>query len=182
MVLPKNPEKEISLMSAEALIALWKECRLGLISEVEKISEDQFHFKATPETRSIAEVLQHVIQSQSFLVGETCRENTNLMRQSFPDHLKEYAGGVSAVSDKNGLLELLRSSMDNMESSMRSFADKLEEPMVRFDGKPTEKIAFLTFAMSHEMYHRGQLTVYERLLNIEPALTERLKKLFANAG
>ena len=32
------------------------------------------------------------------------------------------------------------------------------------------------------MYHRGQLTVYERLLAIEPALTGKLKKLFAQAG
>jgi uncharacterized damage-inducible protein DinB len=32
------------------------------------------------------------------------------------------------------------------------------------------------------MYHRGQLTVYQRLLSIEPALTGRLKKLFAQAG
>jgi uncharacterized damage-inducible protein DinB len=32
------------------------------------------------------------------------------------------------------------------------------------------------------MYHRGQLTVFERLMNIEPALTEKLKKMFANAG
>jgi uncharacterized damage-inducible protein DinB len=29
------------------------------------------------------------------------------------------------------------------------------------------------------LYHRGQLTVYERLLNIEPALTTRFKELFA---
>ncbi len=43
----------------------------------------------------------------------------------------------------------------------------------------TTKGAILTFAMSHEMYHRGQLTVYERLLNIEPVLTGKLKKLFA---
>ena len=28
----------------------------------------------------------------------------------------------------------------------------------------------------------GQLTVFERLLNIEPVLTERLKKFFAQAG
>ncbi len=169
-------------MSAEALIALWKECRLGLIKEVEKIPEDQFNFKATPETRSIAELLQHIIQSQCFLVGETCRDNSNLMRQSFPDHLKEYAGGVTEISDKEGLLDRLRTTMDQMESNIRAFGDKLDETMVRFDGKTTEKVAFLTFAMSHEMYHRGQLTVYERLLNIEPVLTGRLKKLFANAS
>ena len=38
---------------------------------------------------------------------------------------------------------------------------------------------FLRFSASHEMYHRGQLTVYERLMNIKPALTTRFEKLFA---
>src|SRR5262249_28295119 len=127
-------------MSAETLIALWKECRLGLIKEGEKNSEDQFNFKATPENRSIAEVLQHIIQSQCFLVGETCRDNSNLMRQSFPDHLKEYAGGVTEISDKQGLLDRLRTTMDQMESNIRDFGDKLDETMVRFDGKTTEKV------------------------------------------
>jgi uncharacterized damage-inducible protein DinB len=28
------------------------------------------------------------------------------------------------------------------------------------------------------MYHRGQLTVYQRLLNIEPALTQKFRKAF----
>ncbi len=54
--------------------------------------------------------------------------------------------------------------------------------MQRFDGKEMSKLEFLQFAVSHEMYHRGQLTVYERLLHIEPALTQRFKKLFAQAG
>lgn len=30
---------------------------------------------------------------------------------------------------------------------------------------------------AHEMYHRGQLTVYERLLGIEPALTQFFRKM-----
>jgi len=169
-------------MSAETIIALWRDTRAGLIAEVELIPEDQFPFKATPETRSITELLQHVVQSQKFLVGEVCRADTNLMRQSFAAHLKEYAVGVTDVTDKNGLIALLKSSMDDAENSIRSFADQLDETMTRFDGKPSSKAGFLTFAFSHEMYHRGQLTVYERLLRIEPALTGKLKKVFAEAG
>jgi len=169
-------------MSAETIIGLWKDARAGLIHEVEKIPEDQFSFRATPDTRSIAELLQHIISSQKILVGETCRENTNLMRQSFVAHAQEYAPGMSEVTDKNGLLELLRSSMDEAETCLSSYGDKLDQTMTRLDGQPTSKSAFLTFALSHEMYHRGQLTVFERLLNIEPVLTGRLKKLFANAG
>ncbi|HJU93438.1 MAG TPA: DinB family protein [Pyrinomonadaceae bacterium] len=169
-------------MSAETITALWKEARSGLIQEVEKIPEDQFSFRATPETRSIAELLQHVISSQKMLVGEVCRPDTNLMRQSFAAHAEEYARGVNEVNDKNGLLELLRNGMDESEQKINSYCDKLDETMVGFQGHPLTKTVFLTFAVSHEMYHRGQLTVYQRLLNIEPVLTVRLKKMFANAG
>ncbi|PWT88135.1 MAG: hypothetical protein C5B55_13625 [Blastocatellia bacterium] len=169
-------------MSVDSLISLWKDVRTGLIQEVERIPADQFSFRATDQTRTIAEILQHIIQSQRFLVGETCRENTNLARQSFPDHVKEYGGDLTNVTVKDDLLAMLRSSMDDAVTCMGDYDDKLDVMMTRFDGKQVSKQAFLTFAMSHEMYHRGQLTVYERLLNIEPVLTERLKKLFAGAS
>lgn len=169
-------------MSAETIIAIWKDVRGGLIQEVERIPEDQFSFRATSDTRTVAEVLQHIISAQKMLVGESCRPDANLMRQSFAAHIKEYGAGVNAVTDKNGLLELLRTSMDEAITCINSYGDKLEETMMGLTGKPVTKSAFLTFAMGHEMYHRGQLTVYERLLNIEPALTERFNKMIASAG
>jgi uncharacterized damage-inducible protein DinB len=169
-------------MSAETIIALWKDARSGLIQEVEKIPDDQFSFRATPETRSIAELIQHIIETQKILVAETCRDEANIRRQSFADHYKQHAAGVRDVVDKQGLTELLRSAMDDAESCLRAHADRWDESMIGIDGSQTTKGAFLTFAFSHEMYHRGQLTVFERLLDIEPVLTGRLKKLFAKAG
>ncbi|HEU4765979.1 MAG TPA: DinB family protein [Pyrinomonadaceae bacterium] len=169
-------------MSAETIIGMWKDVRNGLISEVEKIPEDQFSFRATPETRSIAELIQHIVESQKILVAESCRDEANIRRQSFADHYKEHATGVRDVADKNALLEMLRSSMDDTEKCLRDAAGQWNDPMIGLDGRQSTKGAILTFASSHEMYHRGQLTVYERLLNIEPVLTGRVKKLFAQAG
>ena len=168
-------------MSVETLISLWKDARTGLTHEVERIPEDQISFRATPETRCIAEILQHIVQTQKVLVGELCRPDTDLSRQSFAAHYQEYAPGVEKIVDKQGLLELLSASMDEAASKLSAYGEKLDEPMTSFDGRETSKISFLTFVMSHEMYHRGQLTVYERLMNVEPALTVRLKKLFATA-
>ena len=169
-------------MSAETIIALWKEVRNGLIEEVEKIPEDQFSFRATPDTRSVAEVLQHIISTQKIIVGEACRPDSNLRRQSFAAHANEYAPGVSDVSDKNGLIEMLRSSMDHTAQTISSYGDKLDESIIGLAGKPMPKSAFLTFGFSHEMYHRGQLTVFQRLLSIEPALTEKFRRLTASVG
>lgn len=168
-------------MSVDYLISNWKEVRDGFIDEVSQIPADQFSFRATEDTRSLAELLQHVVQTQKVLVGESCRDAPNLMRQSFAAHYLEYAPEVAGISDKNGMIELMRSSMELGEATMRSNANKLDGPIRRFDGKEITRLQFLQFAVSHEMYHRGQFTVYARLLNIEPALTQRLKKLFAQA-
>jgi len=167
-------------MSIDRLIESWKEVRAGFIEEVSQIPADQFSFRAAPDTRSVMELLQHVVEAQKCLVGESARPDTNLMRQSFADHIREYAPEVSSIKDKNGLLELMRSSMETTEATIRGAGDELNGSMQRFDGKELSKLDFLNSLLAHEMYHRGQLTVYERLLNIEPAMTQRFRKLFAN--
>lgn len=164
------------------LINGWKEVRSGLIQEVEQIPADQFTFRATAETRTVAELLQHLIETQKFIVGEACRQDASLVRRPFAEHIKEYAPGVSSVTDKEGLLELLRSTMVSAEEILRSHAEQLNDTIIGIDGKPKTKIGVLNFIVSHEMYHRGQLTVYERLLGIEPQLTQRFKKIFARSG
>jgi uncharacterized damage-inducible protein DinB len=166
-------------MSIDTLIATWRDVRSGLSDEVELISAEQFSFRASPETRTVTELVQHIIETQKFLVGETCRDDSSLLRQSFADHLNEYASDVRSVSDKAGLLNLLATSMDQTEASLRAKADCLGDTIMGFDGKPRVKADFLNFVISHEMYHRGQLTVYQRLMGIEPQLTQRLKKFFA---
>jgi uncharacterized damage-inducible protein DinB len=169
-------------MSVDMLVSTWKEFRKGLIAEVEQIPEEKFSFRATPETRTIAEILQHIVEVQRMLVGEASRADANMRRQSFADHVQEYAPEVKAVTDKNGLLELLRSSMEVCEASLRSNDGLMNGEMGGIDGKPVPKLKALNFAMSHEMYHRGQLTVYERLLSLEPALTRQFAKMTAQAN
>ncbi len=169
-------------MSVDMLVNTWKEFRKGLIAEVEQIPEDKFDFRATPETRSIAELLQHIIEVQKMLIGEAGRADGNMRRQSFADHVKEHAPEVRTITDKNGLLEMLRSSMEVCEANVRSNNDLMQGSIGGMDGKPTPKLKVVNFAMSHEMYHRGQLTVYERLINLEPALTKQFARMTAQAN
>ena len=168
-------------MSVENLIESWREVRKGLIDEASQIPANQFSFQPAPDTRSVRRLLQHLVESQKFLVGEACRPDTNLMRASFADNAKVYAPGVTEVNDKDALLDLLRASMDEAADKLRAAGDELKNTMKRFDGKEMTKLAFMSFAIAHEMYHRGQLTVYERLLNIQPALTTRFRKAFGES-
>lgn len=168
-------------MAIENVISGWGEVRSGLIDEASQIPAEQFTFQAAPGMRSVTGILQHLVESQKFLVGEVCRPDTNLMRQSFAEQIKEYAPRVRETNDKDGILHLLRTSMDEAEAQILAARDQMKETMKRFDGKEMTKLAFLSFAVAHEMYHRGQLTVYERLLGIEPALTQRFRRAFGES-
>jgi len=167
-------------MSIDLLTSDWRSVRDGFIAEVETIPAEKFDFKATPETRSIAELIQHIIEAQKVIVGEICRPDTNFGRAPFPELIREYAPEVKGHTDKAGLLSLLKSSQDAAEATIHSFGEAaMQAETQRMDGKITTKLGFLQGISSHEMYHRGQLTVYQRLLGIEPALTTLFRKMFA---
>ncbi|HEX7295035.1 MAG TPA: DinB family protein, partial [Pyrinomonadaceae bacterium] len=114
-------------MSVETLLGLWKNARAGFITEVERIPEDQFNFKPAPDSRTVAELVQHVIGAQKFFVGETCRPDTNLMRRPFSEHTKAYGEGVDTITDKAQLIALMRTSIEEAEKTIRDHADRLNE-------------------------------------------------------
>ena len=45
----------------------------------------------------------------------------------------------------------------------------------RFDGENGTKLAWLHHGIEQEMYHRGQLTLYIRMMGMEPAPTQRIR-------
>jgi uncharacterized damage-inducible protein DinB len=47
------------------------------------------------------------------------------------------------------------------------------------DEKTMSKLGYLLFIISHENYHRGQISLYERLMQIEPALTAKTRESLA---
>jgi uncharacterized damage-inducible protein DinB len=164
----------------EQICEQWQDVRNGLIKEVELIPAVQFEFRAAAETRSVLELLQHIIESERVLVGEICRDNTNFAR-GFPAMIADFAPNVREAKTKEEVIDLLRSSLDESKAKACEFGDaNLDQMMTRFDGKQAPRVGMLNFTIAHEMYHRGQLTVYERLLGIEPALTQFFKKAMAS--
>ena len=167
-------------MSLDHIIDRWTEVRSGFIDELAHIPADQFDFRATPEVRSVTEIVRHVVEAQKVMAGEVCREDTNFKRLPIFDLIKSYAGDVAAVEGKDALIDLMKESMKSAETNLRSFGEgALEATMERLDGKMMPKTDFLHFLISHEMYHRGQITVYQRLLGMEPVITGRLRQFLS---
>ena len=110
------------------------------------------------------------------MTGELTRPDTDFRRAPWPELLSLYAAHVGDAATKRELIDLLRSSF---EEARQAFSDAGELTMLqlisRFDGEQGTRLAWLHHGIAQEMYHRGQITLYERLLGIEPALTRRIR-------
>jgi len=170
-------------MSLEELLDFWKEVRAGLIAELAQIPAEQFAFQPAPESRSVAGIIRHIVGAQEVSTGELCRPDTDFKRLPMRELVEKDAAESYSGGDKEELIGLLRSSMESVEAALRAFGEEaLREKVQGPNGKMISKLSFLYLYITHEMYHRGQLTVYERLMQIEPAATAKVRELLAAMG
>lgn len=174
MARKKRAETPYRSLMEEALEA-WGYAREGLIEEVENLPADRFDFRPAPESRSVTELVQHIIESGLMMAGELTRPEGDFRRQSFEEFIEEYAGDVGRAKTKPKLLQLLRASHAAGDRKFREAGElAILQYIHRFDGQPGTRLAWFHHGIAHEEYHRGQLAVYARLLGRVPALTQRI--------
>ena len=160
----------------EETIEAWEDARLGLIEEARNVPAGQYGFRPAPEMRSVEELLVHVLEVAMMMTGELTREDTGFRRKPWPKLLALHAAEAYRARGKAALVKLLRSQL---RDARRRFLERGELHMLqlieRFDGRKGTRLAWLHHGIAQEMYHRGQLALYERLLGIEPALTRRIR-------
>ena len=69
---------------------------------------NRFDFRPTPDVRSVAELLVHIMEVSVMMTGELTREDTNLQRYPWPKLLSHYAADVQKLSGKRELMSALR--------------------------------------------------------------------------
>ena len=160
----------------EETLEAWRDVREGIIAEVRNIPANKFDFRPTPETMNVRELVQHILEVSMVMTGELARPDTDLKRLPWPKLLKKYSGAAYKAKTKQQLVSLLKSQMRDAEKKFRSAGElSLWQFLERFDGEAGTKMQWLHHGIAQEMYHRGQLTLYARLLGVVPALTKRIQ-------
>ena len=150
----------------------WYEVRKGLIREIQNIPPARFSFRPTLETRSVTELLQHVLEVAITTVEELLREDTNFHRAPYVQLLRSYAPNIHRADSQEKLIDLLVEQYKDAALRLRNAGELFMLQLItRTDGGKATRMAMLQDAIAHEMYHRGQITVFERLLGLVPALT-----------
>ncbi len=159
----------------EETLEAWSFTRNGVIEEARNLPEKDFGFRASEGSRSVIELLQHVIESGLLMSGELSRPDGDFRRKSYEGLLIEYARGISGMRSKRQLLAALRQTHTDGEKRIRAAGElQMLQLITRFDGKRGTRLAWMNHGISHEEYCRGQLAVYARMVGRVPALTKRI--------
>ncbi len=154
----------------------WRDARQGLIAEVDNVPASKFDFRPTPDVRSVRELVQHILEGSMMMVGELTRDEPSFQRMSFAAFMEEYATRARDAQAKQELIDLLDSQLDEGIAQFKQVGeDAMMGPVTNFDGSTWSRMQWFFHAMTEEMYHRGQLTTYARLLGLVPALTQRIE-------
>ncbi|UCG51529.1 MAG: DinB family protein [Candidatus Latescibacterota bacterium] len=160
----------------EETLEAWEDVRFGIIEEVRNIPGGRFDYRPTPDVMSVHDLVAHILEISMMMTEELTAPDANFHRMSFGRLIKKHAAPVRAATTKGDLVKLLRSQFRDAERKFRSAGElHLLQFITRFDGEKGTRLAWLHHGIAQEMYHRGQLTVYERLMGIVPALTKRIR-------
>lgn len=166
---------EPEILLAEALDA-WAYTRRGVAAEVENLAAEHFIFRPVSEACSVAELVRHIVESGRMMAGELSRPHGDFRRQGFDEFVREYAGDVRELEGKAALLDALRRTHAEGAERLRAAGPELMlRPIHQFDGSEASRLSWMHHAIAHEMYHRGQLALYARLLGCVPALTQQIR-------
>jgi uncharacterized damage-inducible protein DinB len=137
------------------------------------IPEAQYDFRATPETRSVAETLVHIawLWTSDRLIHEE-RHVDSLEGFDFPAMLATSATAERVPRSKTEILELLRVEGERAARWVEGLSDAFVSERVSLPGGGSvTRFEMILATKEHELQHRAQLTVLARLLGIVPRFT-----------
>jgi uncharacterized damage-inducible protein DinB len=147
--------------------------RKNTIRIAEDIPENQYGYRATPDSRSVAETLVHIAmlgRSAHFLHEEDRRPS--LESFDFGTLASRSQAEEKKPRSKSEIIELLRTEGERAAAWLQGLPEsQLAEQVRQRGGVSRSRFEMLLGTKEHEMHHRGQLMVIERLLGIVPHLT-----------
>jgi uncharacterized damage-inducible protein DinB len=165
------------------LAAAFRTVRTNTVQIAEEIPEEKYNFRAAPETRSVAQMLAHIAVATRFQTSVHANKVTDMTTLNFGALFQEFSAEENKPRSKAELIAVLKSEGDAFASYLEGLDQAfLSEHVTLPPGaQPPSKSRFemLLSAKEHEMHHRGQLMLIQRMLGLVPHLTRQMQERMA---
>ena len=169
---------------AKELAESFHTVRKNTIQVAEDIPEDKYDFKAAADVRSVEKLLTHIVLATRFQYQiNAIEKRTSMEGFNFPALMQEIMAEEAKPRTKAQIIELLRSEGERWANFVSEVSDDFLAQVVMMPpgGTPPQRTRFdlISSVKEHEMHHRGQLMLIQRMIGVVPHLTRQMQQRMA---
>lgn len=131
-----------------------------VVRSAEKVPEDLYSFRATPDVRTMGQLFGHVADALFQMCATAAGEKP------------KRSGIEKSVTAKAELVVALKEGVGYCNGVFDAMNDQKGAETVPFYFGPTPRLSALYFTVTHTYEHYGNLVTYMRLKNIVPPSSE----------
>lgn len=132
-----------------------------VVAAAEKMPEENYSFKPTPEVRSFGQLVGHLADSQYFFCSSAGGENKS-------------SGGVEKnKTNKAELVAALKDAVAYCSKVYAGMTDAKGSEMMKMMNQDFAKLTVLSANTAHDYEHYGNMVTYMRLKGIVPPTSEK---------
>jgi len=168
---------------AKNLAESFRTVRTNTLAIAEEIPEDKYSYRVTPDVMSVREMLAHVAMSPMWQIDVHTHKVPHLDFAMFIEGQQKLQAAQDALKTKADVIKALTENGEKMAAFLEGLDETTLSSVVTFPEpvKPSSKARFemVLGIKEHEMHHRGQLMLIQRLIGQVPHLTRRRQEMQA---
>ena len=173
------------MYGSKELAESFRTVRKNTIQIAEEIPENKYDFRAAPDTRTIGQTLTHIAIGPGFQHHIQSNKITDLKMVNFPALMQQFGAEEAKPRNKAEIIAFLKAEGEKFASFLEGLSDSFlaEQVTMPPGATPATKSRFemLLGAKEHEMHHRAQLMLIQRMLGIVPHLSRQRAERMAAA-
>lgn len=134
---------------------LWGMTKSNAVKSAEKMPEEHYSFKPSPDVRSYGQVIGHMADAMVTFCAATLGE-------------KKQLGAEKGKTAKADLVAAMNEAVAYCDGAYNKLDDKTGAEGLKFFGRDMTKLGVLQFNNMHLYEHYGNLVTYMRLKGIVP--------------
>ena len=171
---------------SKELAQSFRTVRKNTLEAAQDIPEDEYDFCPTADCRSVEKLLTHIALSYRFQHRVHAVEKLSSMEGfDFLALMAELGAKEAEPRTKSQVIAMLEEEGEIWATFLDGVSDEfLAEPVSfppEFSQEPKSRFELILGVKEHEMHHRGQVMLIQRMLGIVPHLTRQREARMAQA-
>ena len=168
---------------ATNLAESFRTVRKNTLAIAEEIPEDKYSYRVTPDVMSVREMLAHLAVAPMWHIDAHTHKVTHLDFAMFIEGQQKAQAAQDALKTKADVVKALTENGEKIAAFLEGLDEATLSSVVTFPPpvQPSQKSRFemVLGIKEHEMHHRGQLMLIQRLIGQVPHLTRRRQEMQA---